>query len=1372
MDAARIRILIEADAANLTSGLAAASAALSAFGATSTSTLGRISTAFNSLSTAQRTLGVLGVGVAGIGAALATTIAPAIQFESAFAGVLKTVEGTPAQIDGIRQGLLDLSRVMPTSATELAGIAEAAGQLGIAAPDVLEFTEVVAQLGETTNLSFEQAGTQLARFLNVTGNTADVSRLSDSLVVLGNNTATTESEILTLSLRLGSAFSQAGASEAQILGLAASMSSLGIEAEAGGTAASRVIREITDAVANGGPELALFADTAGLLPDQFEELVRTDPTAAVLAFASGLSDLSASGRSTTPILEDLGLTGERVQDTLRRLGAASEASTATIGLSVGAYDEAGARAEEYAKRTETTAAQLEILRGRLNAVAIEIGTPFLDGIVDGADAAGDAIEALVQILAPVAAELQTTFGNLGTLVSAFYDVIGGPALQVAVAGLTGLAVSATALLEALNALGPAGLVIAILAADIALVGPASIAANTAVTSLSASVATTGVAATATSTAVKGLQAALAVGPLVAAAAALVVVGKAFRDADAAATEAGDSFRTAITESLDEASLAGVTAGLDAIVERQAQLRQELAAADQAIGLSGDSWFNLGQAIQGTVEVLTPLENTILNNQRELEELDAVLGELQLGNFEDSVSSVATELDLTNDAVIAIASELGVLQDLTQGSVGDFYTARDAIIAYTSELGALEDVTSDVQSRIFAGTATLEEFADAVGISADNVATLAELSGNTEAFDSLFSDDLGERAAGFASLTSELQGTITAMAEAAGLGADEFLTLAGAATDAAAAHNDLRAAVSGVQDALATLGAQQEITNKAVAAFEESLGSIGTDGGVSAAEALRTATIETAALTGSVQEAEAAQLDFAASFLEAAANQGIAQDEALDTLATYGLFPPELLTVVAFEGEEAARLAEEQLARQEELAKDIEAKLGLDTEDAAAAAEALIGDLETYGLSEFVAELDADPEAASSGIAIARGEAEGYEDTYEATLTADASQAEEAAQLAQDFVEGFAAQYNAELTAEDAGASEVIDPLLGQAATWEDVWGAEFEASDNGATTIVEQLIALASEYAKNYDADLTATDEGAGATLDDLTAEAELYDSSYNASLTATDDGASGEIAEQQSAADTYDDGYNASLTATDDGAGSEIASQTAAANSFAGVYTATLTAIDNASGVIGGAISALSGFVSRTITLTTVNRTISQGATGIVSGVTSSSSSGGSSGGAGGTATFFADGGFFALNQGGIPDVPDLDPRGIPRGALIERPGGARIYSARYPGRFFAEPVTGGEAYIPLSMSKRESALGVFEQVGRIFGIFADGGLAGTGGMGSMMGAGFTFAPQINIPVTAAAGQSPDAIAALVADRVDHSMNRFARQLANTRTR
>ncbi len=134
----------------------------------------------------------------------------------------------------MESGLRKLATQLPASHQEIAGVAEAAGQLGIKTENVVSFTKTMIDMGESTNMSAETAATSLARLANITKLPQDqFSNLGASIVDLGNNFATTESEITEMALRLAGAGSQIGLSQGDILGLAATLSSVGVEAEMG-----------------------------------------------------------------------------------------------------------------------------------------------------------------------------------------------------------------------------------------------------------------------------------------------------------------------------------------------------------------------------------------------------------------------------------------------------------------------------------------------------------------------------------------------------------------------------------------------------------------------------------------------------------------------------------------------------------------------------------------------------------------------------------------------------------------------------------------------------------------------------------------------------------------------------------------------------------------------------------------------------------------------------------------------------------------------------------------------------------------------------------------------------------------------------------
>src|SRR5690606_15857860 len=165
----------------------------------------------------------------------------------------------------LNQGLRDMAGVLPATHDEIAGVAEAAGQLGIQTANVEDFTRTMIDLGETTNLSADEAATALARFANIMGTSqSEFSNMGSAVVDLGNNFATTEREIVEMGLRLAGAGRQAGLTEGEVLGLATALSSVGIEAEAGGTAFSRVLIEMGTAVDTQGEKLETFASVAGM----------------------------------------------------------------------------------------------------------------------------------------------------------------------------------------------------------------------------------------------------------------------------------------------------------------------------------------------------------------------------------------------------------------------------------------------------------------------------------------------------------------------------------------------------------------------------------------------------------------------------------------------------------------------------------------------------------------------------------------------------------------------------------------------------------------------------------------------------------------------------------------------------------------------------------------------------------------------------------------------------------------------------------------------------------------------------------------------------------------------------------------------------
>lgn len=407
---------------------------------------------FNITRVGQTLTGGLTVPIVGAGAAV---VGFGSQFESAFAGVIKTVDGTDQQLAILREGIRTMATELPQSAVEIAGVAEAAGQLGIQRDNILEFTRVMVDLGVATNLSSQEAAVSLARLAAITGLPAsEFDRLGSTIVALGNNFATTESEIVELSLRLAGAGEVIGLTEGEVLAFATALRSIGVPAESGGTAISRVFLEINSAVKSGSEELEVFADVAQMSISEFQRAFSENPDDAIVAFIEGLDRLNRSGVDLLPVLEAVGLQNLRVRDALIRTASAGPLLRNALSLQARAWEDNNALTEEASRRYETVESQFQILKNRGIDVAIEAFDalrPVILDVIDVGNQLVDRLSGVVESFKNLSPEAQRFIlsvagiaASLGPVTIAIGAVVTAIGAFVAVAGTAGIIVAGIA----------------------------------------------------------------------------------------------------------------------------------------------------------------------------------------------------------------------------------------------------------------------------------------------------------------------------------------------------------------------------------------------------------------------------------------------------------------------------------------------------------------------------------------------------------------------------------------------------------------------------------------------------------------------------------------------------------------------------------------------------------------------------------------------------------------------------------------------------------------------------------------------------------------------------------------------------------------
>ena len=419
-------------------------------------------------------------------AAGGASIKMASDFQSAAAGMRKTNDElidkngkVIISYKDLEDGIRNMSKEIPASANEIAGVAEAAGQLGIKTENVLSFSRTMIDMGQATNMSAEDAATSMARLANITGmSQKDFDKLGSTIVDLGNNFATTESEITAMALRLSGAGKQIGMSESDILGFSAALSSVGVEAESGGSSLSKLMIEmqlatekgigafkpleqladragislgqLVQSARNGGKELksvaasvgmtsgelkklvkesndssvslGQFADVAGLTSEEFAKLFKENPADAIMQFVVGLSKAEEQGTSAIKILDDMEIKEVRLRDALLRSANASGIFKGAIESSNKAWKDNSALTEEVEKRYETFESKLQMLKNQIVDIGIEFGRPLMDAL-------SSVLDALQPVLKTIA-DLATKFSEASPNTQKFIIALGAIAIAL------------------------------------------------------------------------------------------------------------------------------------------------------------------------------------------------------------------------------------------------------------------------------------------------------------------------------------------------------------------------------------------------------------------------------------------------------------------------------------------------------------------------------------------------------------------------------------------------------------------------------------------------------------------------------------------------------------------------------------------------------------------------------------------------------------------------------------------------------------------------------------------------------------------------------------------------------------------------------
>ena len=406
-----------------------------------------------------------GVGAAAVQAAVAVgnvtqqyshkVIDSSNEIDAAYRNMRKTVNGTEEQYEKLYQAAMKYSQTHVTSADTMLEMEALAGQVGISAEALQNFSEVAANLDVATDISAEEIALKMGQIVNVMSDLdeGNVQGFADALVGLGNNMPAQESAIMQISQRLSSIGDVAGFTTPQILGWAAAIASTGQRSEAAATGVSNIITTMQSAVSNGGDELEMFAKAAGKTSEEFKKAWSEDASGVLRDFIGKLQEM---GPDAIKQLEDLGIGGVRSTQTLLSLAKTVENVDKAMDISQGAWDRyengnpvdgLGEAAQEAARKAEGFSGSLQKMKNSAQVFGAALG----DALIPYMDKAAGFLQNLTDILNNLDDQTKDSivrFGALATGIAVVYPIVSslGGAFATLLGSISGFAVKGIATL--------------------------------------------------------------------------------------------------------------------------------------------------------------------------------------------------------------------------------------------------------------------------------------------------------------------------------------------------------------------------------------------------------------------------------------------------------------------------------------------------------------------------------------------------------------------------------------------------------------------------------------------------------------------------------------------------------------------------------------------------------------------------------------------------------------------------------------------------------------------------------------------------------------------------------------------------------------
>lgn len=281
--------------------------------------------------------------------------AHSLKLKDELADVAKKTDMTDREVNKLNGSIKKINTRTATS--ELREMAGVGGQFGVAKDQIEGFVKgadkVAVALGDQFGGAEATAGAVLKLrniFQNLKSDNIeqDMLKIGNGLNVLEADGAATGAGMADFSSRIGGTLIPLKVTEAQVLGLSATLEELNVTAERGSTATVDIFQRMLT-------ETQTFAKVAGIPLKQYKDLIQKDIFGAFMKYLEGLKKVVPNQIEFMSVLEKSKLTGSGVSEVLSKLASNSEMLTGKITKAGTALQNTDSIMAEFQKRNHSLA---------------------------------------------------------------------------------------------------------------------------------------------------------------------------------------------------------------------------------------------------------------------------------------------------------------------------------------------------------------------------------------------------------------------------------------------------------------------------------------------------------------------------------------------------------------------------------------------------------------------------------------------------------------------------------------------------------------------------------------------------------------------------------------------------------------------------------------------------------------------------------------------------------------------------------------------------------------------------------------------------------------------------------------------------------